>query len=167
MIGPYQVLPLQARVDLGVMAMTEYSIFPRATLIGASPSDSLMSYPRHLLAESYPSTEMQSVYSTAPTDWDRWEKWEANFTLWNQLFYSPLYKCISMILLLLQLAVISLDLKHRHKVYTTIFDKAFILFPKDVPLQIWLKRFELLSTDGFWGDILSFMFLFLFFCKPN
>ena len=31
-----------------------------------SPSDCLMSYLVHSLAESYPSAEMQSVYSTAP-----------------------------------------------------------------------------------------------------
>ena len=38
---------------------------------GASPSDNLVSYPGHSLAGggSYPSTEMQSVCSTAPADW--------------------------------------------------------------------------------------------------
>ena len=30
LIEPYQVLPLQARVDLGVIAMKEYSAFPKA-----------------------------------------------------------------------------------------------------------------------------------------
>ena len=37
-----------------------------------SPSDSLVSYPRHLFGGgevSYPSAEMQSVYSAAPADW--------------------------------------------------------------------------------------------------
>ena len=29
-IGPYQVLTLQARVDLGAMAMKVYSAFPKA-----------------------------------------------------------------------------------------------------------------------------------------
>ena len=29
LIGPYQVLPLQARVDLGVMEMKGYSAFPK------------------------------------------------------------------------------------------------------------------------------------------
>ena len=28
--GPYQVLPLQDRMDLGAMAMKEYSAFPKA-----------------------------------------------------------------------------------------------------------------------------------------
>ena len=35
----------------------------------ASPSDHLVSYIRHSFGEFYPSTEMQSVYSTAPDDW--------------------------------------------------------------------------------------------------
>ena len=30
LIGPYQVLPLRAGVDLGAMAMKEYSAFPKA-----------------------------------------------------------------------------------------------------------------------------------------
>ena len=30
LIGPYQVLPLRARVDLGAMAMKGYSAFPKA-----------------------------------------------------------------------------------------------------------------------------------------
>ena len=41
------MLPLQARVDLGVMAMKGYSAFPKAT--GTSPSDCLVSYPGHSL----------------------------------------------------------------------------------------------------------------------
>ena len=46
----YQGITLQARVDLGEMAMKEFSTFPKA------PSQS-----GHLLGEeSYPSTEMQS-----------------------------------------------------------------------------------------------------------
>ena len=34
-----------------------------------SPSDCLVSYPGHFLGESYPSAEMQSMYTTAPADW--------------------------------------------------------------------------------------------------
>ena len=30
LIGPYQVLPLWAKVDLGAMAMKGYSAFPKA-----------------------------------------------------------------------------------------------------------------------------------------
>ena len=38
-------------------------------ITGASPSDCLMSYPGHSLGESYPSAEMQSLYSATPADW--------------------------------------------------------------------------------------------------
>ena len=52
------------RVDLEAMAMEGYSAFPQSSSItGASPSDCLVSYPGHLLGESYPSVDMQSVYS--------------------------------------------------------------------------------------------------------
>ena len=40
----------------------------------ASPSDSLVSYPGHSLEESYISTEMQLVYSTAPAAWTGMER---------------------------------------------------------------------------------------------
>ena len=37
-IGPYQVLPLWARVDLGAMAIKGYSAFPKApTLLEPHP----------------------------------------------------------------------------------------------------------------------------------
>ena len=39
------------------------------SITGASPSDCLVSYPGHLLGESYPSAEVQSVYFTAPAEW--------------------------------------------------------------------------------------------------
>ena len=56
---------LQVSVDLGVMAMKEYSTFFQT---GSSILDGLMSYPGYLLGESYPFAEMQSVYSTAPAN---------------------------------------------------------------------------------------------------
>ena len=65
-LGPYWMLPLQAREDLGVIAMKGYFAFPKG-----SPSDCLVSYPRHSLGESCPSAEIQSVYSTASADWAR------------------------------------------------------------------------------------------------
>ena len=34
----------------------------------ASSSDGLVSYPGHSFEESYPSAELQSMYSTAPAD---------------------------------------------------------------------------------------------------
>ena len=43
---------------------------PQSCRTEASPSDSLLSYPGHLLEERfYPCAEMQSVYSTIPADW--------------------------------------------------------------------------------------------------
>ena len=45
-MGPYQVLSLQVRVDLEVMAMLEYFTFHRAR---ASPSDGLILYPGYVL----------------------------------------------------------------------------------------------------------------------
>ena len=36
---------------------------------GASSSDCLMSYPGHSVVGSYPTAEIQSVYSTAPATW--------------------------------------------------------------------------------------------------
>ena len=44
--------------------------FPQSSSsTGISLSGGLISYPEHLLGESYASAEMQLVYSTAPTDW--------------------------------------------------------------------------------------------------
>ena len=43
---------------------------PQSSCItGTSPSDCLVSYPGHSLGESYPSVEVQSMYSTAPANW--------------------------------------------------------------------------------------------------
>ena len=52
-IGLFQVLPVQAWVDQGAMVMKGYSAFPKALGVGGS----------------YPSAEVQSVYSTAQADW--------------------------------------------------------------------------------------------------
>ena len=63
------MLPLRARVDLRAMAMKEYTAFPKAPAsLEPTPSDCLVSYPEHSLGESYPSSEMLSVYSTVPVD---------------------------------------------------------------------------------------------------
>ena len=40
-----------------------------SSITGASLSDCLVSYPGHSLGVSYPSAEIQSVYSTAPANW--------------------------------------------------------------------------------------------------
>ena len=60
-IGPYQVLPLQARVDLEAMAIKGYSAFPK--------TPALLEPHHQIVRESYPSADVQSVYSTAPADW--------------------------------------------------------------------------------------------------
>ena len=39
-----------------------------SSITGASPSDCLVSYPELSLVGSYPSVEVQLVYSTAPID---------------------------------------------------------------------------------------------------
>ena len=39
------------------------------SITGTSPSDCLVSYLGHSLGGSYPSAELQSVYSTAPANW--------------------------------------------------------------------------------------------------
>ena len=69
-MGPYQVLPLQTRVDLGAMAMKGYSAFPNASVLELHHQLSSVIY-RTLVEErgSCPSTERQSVYSKAPADW--------------------------------------------------------------------------------------------------
>ena len=62
------ITPGQSRTDSngnqGLLHIPQSS-----SIIGTSPSDCLVSYPRHSLGESYPSAEKQSVYSTAPADW--------------------------------------------------------------------------------------------------
>ena len=55
------MLPLRSRVDVGAMAIEGYSAFPK---------DCLVSYLGYSLGESYLAAGMQSVYTTAPTEWD-------------------------------------------------------------------------------------------------
>ena len=59
------MLPFRARVDLGTTAMKGYSAFPKAqTSLGVISGHSLG-------GGSYPSAELQSVYSTALADWEK------------------------------------------------------------------------------------------------
>ena len=60
------------KYDEGVLYILQSSC-----ITGASPSDCLASYPGNLLRESYPSVEMQLVYSAAPTDWAKHSLWQA------------------------------------------------------------------------------------------
>ena len=58
------------------MAMKGYSVLPqRSCITEASTSDCLVSYPEHLLEESYPSADMQSVNSAAPANWAKNYAW--------------------------------------------------------------------------------------------
>ena len=45
------------------------SIPQSSSITAASPSDCLISYLGHLFGKSYPTAEMQLVYSTVPVDW--------------------------------------------------------------------------------------------------
>ena len=54
----------------GVMVMKGVLRIPQSfSITETSPSDRLVSYAGHSLGVTYPSVEMQSVYSTAPADW--------------------------------------------------------------------------------------------------
>ena len=66
------MLPLQARVDPGVMAMKEYSAFPKAPVL-LEPHHQIVYC--HVLdtcwkrGGSYPSAKIQPMYSSATADW--------------------------------------------------------------------------------------------------
>ena len=66
LIWPYQVLPLRTRVELEAMAMKGYSAFPKAPAL-LKPHHHIWTLV--IGGGSYPSAEVQSVYSTAPADW--------------------------------------------------------------------------------------------------
>ena len=70
LIGPYQVLPLWATINLKAITMKGCSAFSKASaLLEPHHQIVLVSYPGYSLKESYLSGEMQSVYSSAPADW--------------------------------------------------------------------------------------------------
>ena len=61
--------PLLTRIDPGAMVNKWILCIPQSSSItGALLSGYSVSYPGHLLEESYPSAEMQLVYSAAPAD---------------------------------------------------------------------------------------------------
>ena len=68
----------------------QYSAFPYALSLLKQRYDCLVSYAGHSLVESYPSAEMQSMYSTAPADLTIQD------TDWGSL--TPLQKCSRCIL---------------------------------------------------------------------
>ena len=65
------MLKLQARVDMWVMVMKEYSAFIKASIsTWVSSSDFLESYQDTCCGVgSYPLADMHSVYPAAPVDW--------------------------------------------------------------------------------------------------
>ena len=66
----YQVLPLRVRVDLGEMAIKGYSAFSKAPALLEPHHQIVWCHNQDTRwGGSYPSTEKQSVYSTAPADW--------------------------------------------------------------------------------------------------
>ena len=70
LIGPYQLLPLQIRVDLGEILMKVYSTFPKLQHYW-SPTLWVFRviFRIVVVGGSYLSAGMQSVYSTALADW--------------------------------------------------------------------------------------------------
>ena len=70
LIGPLSGATTPAQSGPGSDGNEEILRIPQSSsIIGTSPSYCLVSYPGHSLAESYPSADKQSVYSTAPADW--------------------------------------------------------------------------------------------------
>ena len=59
------MLPLRARVNLGVMPMKVYSTFAKTLL----DLQIVLYQIRDICGRSYLSAEMQSVYHTAPASW--------------------------------------------------------------------------------------------------
>ena len=60
----YKLMNIGSWINEGVICIPQNS-----SITGTLPSDCLMSYPEHSLGVVYPSSEEQSVYSTAPADW--------------------------------------------------------------------------------------------------
>ena len=61
--GPYEVLPLRAKVNLGVMVMKEFPEFPKAPAL-LKPHRQIVSFGAIVGGRSHPSAEMYLVYST-------------------------------------------------------------------------------------------------------
>ena len=69
LIGPCQVLLLQVRADLGAIKCVR-CIPQSSSITGISTSDCLVSYIQDTpCGWSYPSADVQSMYSTDPADW--------------------------------------------------------------------------------------------------
>ena len=67
-IGPFQALPLRVRVGLRAMAIKEHSTFLNFSITGALSSDLVWNPENSFREGSYPSVEIQLMYSTAPVN---------------------------------------------------------------------------------------------------
>ena len=64
-IGPYQVLPRKAGLNLGAMAMKWCSVFPKAPALLGPYHQTVLCYVQEThWGRGYPSAEVQPVYST-------------------------------------------------------------------------------------------------------
>ena len=70
MIGPYKMLTLWARLDMGAMAIKRYTIFRKAPALLEPYHHIVSCYIRTLMVDGYyPSAEMYSVFSIAQDNW--------------------------------------------------------------------------------------------------
>ena len=68
-MGPYQVLPLWGRVDLGVIAINGHSAFSKAPALLETRYQIVYCHMQDSRwGKTYPFAEMQLVYSIAPAD---------------------------------------------------------------------------------------------------
>ena len=90
LMEPLEVLPLQVRVDLGVMGMKEYFSFSKAP--GLEHHHQMV--PGHSF-DGGSLTSLQLTYSTAPADWTKVYLiiWALKFNVFIDLFF--LYRCWS------------------------------------------------------------------------
>ena len=89
-MGPQLVLPHRVRVDLGVMSMKGYSTFPKAPELEPHHQMGFSIMSRTYYRESYPTAEVQLVYSTVPTDR---AGIQSNYT-WEQSIFSLVAKLV-------------------------------------------------------------------------
>ena len=69
-------------------------IFQNYSISGVSTSDCFVSYPELSLGQSYPSAEMQSVYSAAPADWAANSLWPTDWLFLFRYIYIYIYVCV-------------------------------------------------------------------------
>ena len=89
-MGPNQVLPLRARVDLGAMAMKVYSVFPKAHVLlengpGSNGNEGLL----HIL--EIPGLKLhQEQFSAISRTLDSWERFYSS--VWGSLGFTHLFE---------------------------------------------------------------------------